>query len=132
MSAPYQHLMYPPPPPHPPPSTSPAVMLAPRLYIVLKLGHGTLAPDRIQDLMVLIGGHPYPIPALSTAYLQLLLGTNPLHGAPTPPYGYYSNFEMNLIKCQPTYYAIMIIYVNWEKENKIFYSILFYSILSGE
>ena len=73
--------------------------------------------------MVLIGGHPYPIPALSTAYLQLLLGTNPLHGAPTPLYGYYSNFKMNSIKCHPSYYAIMIIYVTWEKENKIFYSI---------
>ncbi len=84
-------------------------------------------------IMVLIGGHPYPIPALSTAYLQLLLGTNPLHGAPTPLYGYYSNFEMNLIKCQPTYYAIMIIYVNWERKIKysiLFYSILFYSILT--
>ncbi len=36
---------------------------------------------------------------------------------------------MNPIKCQPSYYAIMINYVTWEKENKIFYSILFYIII---
>jgi hypothetical protein len=39
----------------------------------------------------------------------------------------YMYCKMNSIKCQPSYYAIMIIYVTWEKENKIFYSnILFY------
>jgi hypothetical protein len=57
----------PPSPPHPTCSH-----VAPRLYIVLKLGQSSLAPDGRQDHLVLIGGHPYPIPALSTAYLQLL------------------------------------------------------------
>jgi hypothetical protein len=57
-----------------------------------------------------IGGHPLSHSCIKHCIpLHFLLGTNPLHGAQTPLYGYYTNIEMNLVKCRSAYCAIMIL-----------------------
>jgi hypothetical protein len=46
--------------------------------------------------LVLIGGHPLSHSCIKHSILALPLGTNPLHGAQTPLYGY---FLVILLKC---------------------------------
>jgi hypothetical protein len=59
----------------------------------------------------------------------LPLGTNPLHGAQTPLYGFCF---VILLKCTSLNIDLQYVRyydVNWVKENKLFYSILFYFLL---